>query len=163
VQHRNPCPAEVDEIAKLYDMRKTVFFRDPDRPDPKFVRPRRIVRTIDVIRAKGRARTAAWRAENDKTKRATLEQIGKSLCVALVTSNLDELTDRERSLVGRMLIDLQERGFNIIESRNTLKRLQKRLLGPVDSRGNGDDGRADHTVGVGTAESTCQRKIVNAC
>jgi hypothetical protein len=145
MRHRNLYPADVDEIAKLDDMRKTVLYRDPDRADGRFVRPRRVVRPIEVIRAKGRARTAAWRAENDRAKRATLEQIGKSLCIALVTSKLEELTEDERSLVGRMLADLKARGFDVIESRNTLKRLQKRLLGPIKNKGN-----ADHTVGVGT-------------
>jgi hypothetical protein len=57
------------------------------------------------------------------------------LCVALVTSNLNELTDCERSLIGRMLDDLRLRGFDLKESLQTLRRLRNRMMDPMDRQG----------------------------
>jgi hypothetical protein len=132
-QQRNPGRDDVDSAVRELDlMRSTVFFRDPDRPDGRFVREHGQRRSVDVIRAQGRLRSARWRGELDRRRAATLEQIGKSLCVALVTSNLEELTDGERSLVGRMLANLQSRGFDLLQSRKTLRRLRNRLMDPAD-------------------------------
>ena len=118
-------PSDIDDIvAALAETQRDEYFRDPDRPDGRFVRAKTRRRPIEVVRAQGRLRTARWRSEQDRKRAATLEQIGKSLCVALATSRLSELTDGERSLVGRMLADLHARGFDVVASRETLRRLR---------------------------------------
>jgi hypothetical protein len=135
-QQRRPGPKDVDKaVAELDDMRTSVFFRDPDRADGRFVRDGRR-RSVDVIRAQGRLRTARWRGELDRRKAATLEQIGKALCVALATTDrLEGLTDAEGSLLGRMIVDLKERGFDVVESMKTLRKLRNRLVDPADRQG----------------------------
>lgn len=134
--HRQLTPAEQAEIARIDDIRRSVFFRMPDRPDSKFAQPvRRGRRPIEVIRAQGRARTAAWRRANDEKKRATLEQIGLSLVVALARADPSRLTEAESALIADHLVDLHSRGFSVNEAKKTLARLRKNIRG-----GSGDDG-----------------------
>ncbi|GLH79724.1 hypothetical protein SSBR45G_46330 [Bradyrhizobium sp. SSBR45G] len=127
MQTRRPNPQDEDEISRIDDIRRTVAYRDPDRPAALFAKPV-IKRSPDVVRAQGRLRTARWRAENDRLKRATLEQIGLSLAVALAKSDvLDRLTEAESSLIRDHLADLHARGFSVVEARKTISRLRRKL------------------------------------
>jgi hypothetical protein len=68
----------------------------------------------------------------DARRAPSTHQIAMSLVVALVTSRMHELTDDDRGLVGRMLVDLQSRGFSVVESRAMLRRLRNRIVDPAD-------------------------------
>jgi hypothetical protein len=116
-------------VAALDETRMTEYFRNPDRPDGSIMRPRRQRQPPEVIKAKSRIRVAHWRNEQDRKHAPTTQQIGSAMVVALAsTANLDELTCDDPGLVGKMLVDLQRRGFDILETRDTLKRLRSRLL-----------------------------------
>jgi hypothetical protein len=127
---------EIDRVvAALDETRHSEFFRNPDRPDGRFVRERRGRQHPDVLRAQARIRTAHWRNKMDRKRAPTTQQICMSLLVALVTSNLNELTERDHGLVGKMLLDLQSRGFSIVEAKATLRRLRNRMVDPDDRAG----------------------------
>ena len=120
---------EVDRVvAALDETRKAEYFRNPDRPDASIMRPRRQRQPPEVVKAKSRIRVAAWRVEQDRRCAPTTAQIGAALVAALATTeSLDTLTSGEPGIVGRMLVDLQTRGFDLSETLTTLKRLRKRL------------------------------------
>jgi hypothetical protein len=52
-----------------------------------------------------------------------------------VTANLDELTKMDHGIVGRALVDLQRRGFCIVEARDMLLKLRARMVDPADGEG----------------------------
>ena len=52
-----------------------------------------------------------------------------------VTANLDELTKMDHGIVGRALVDLQRRGFCIVEARDMLQKLRARMVDPADGEG----------------------------
>jgi hypothetical protein len=123
---------DVDRIvARIDETRVAEHWRNPDRPDGTFVRSRRR-QDPKVTRAKARARTAMYRNRLDHRRAPTTYQIAMALVVALVTSRLDELTASERGLVGRMLVNLQSRGFSVVESQEMLIRLRNRMVDPAD-------------------------------
>lgn len=62
-----------------------------------------------------------------------------ALVRALITSKLRELTWTDRDLVGRMLVDLQARGFSIEEAKKVLRRMRTRYVDPGDRAGEPDD------------------------
>lgn len=118
---------EVDRIVAMIDeTRASEHFRSPDRPDSKFVKPRRR-QDPAIRRAKTRLRTANYRNRLDKRCAPSTAVIGMALVMALVTSKRSSLTDSDRDLVGRALSDLQERGFDIMEVLDTLQRLRRRV------------------------------------
>jgi len=125
-------------VAELDEARRTMFWRDTDRPDPRVLK--RLDRVPpEVRRAQARLRTAHWRTKMDRDRRPTAGQIGMSLVAALVTARLDEITERDRGLVGRMLCDLQSRGYSIEQAKATLRRMRTRLVDPADRAGEPDD------------------------
>ena len=125
-------PDDVDRIVSQIDeTRMAEHFRNPDRPDSRFVKPRRR-QDPAIRRAKGRLRTAAYRNRLDQRAAPSTTQIAMSLVVALVTSRLDALTEVDRGIVGRMLTDLQNRGFSVSESHAMLRRLRDRIVDPAD-------------------------------
>lgn len=133
-------PEDVDRIAEMDAAKRQYFQRDPDRPDPRFVKLRRR-QPIEVSRAKARLRTARWRSEMDRRKAPTVEQVGLSLAVALATSNWhDRLTPADYDLLRRALQDLQARGFSIEEAKRTLRRLRIKLVDPGDRQGEESEG-----------------------
>lgn len=89
---------EVDRIvARIDETRAAEHFRNPDRPNAKFIRRRR--RQDPAIgRAKTRLRTADYRNRLDRRGAPSTAQIGMSLVVALVTANLGDLTEADRGL-----------------------------------------------------------------
>jgi hypothetical protein len=130
--------SKADEVARIVseidETREAEHFRSPDRPDARFVKPRR--RQDPAIgRAKTRARTAAWRVRLDQRGAATTYEIGMALVVALATAKSKEMTGDDWDLVGRALADLQSRGFDLAEVKDTLRRLRRRLRDPADDRG----------------------------
>ncbi|WP_249134443.1 hypothetical protein [Bradyrhizobium japonicum] len=132
-------PDEIDRtVAEIDDVRRTVFYRDPDRPDARVLK--RLDRVPpEVRRAQTRIRTAHWRSKLDRDRRPTAQQIGMSLVAALVTARRDELTRTDSDLVGRMLVDLQSRGFSIEQAKSTLRRMRTRYVDPADRAGEPDD------------------------
>jgi hypothetical protein len=128
-------PEDVDRIvAKIDETRVAEHWRNPDRPDGKFVRSRG--RQDPAIgRAKTRLRTAHYRNRLDQAKRPSNYQIGMSPVVALVTARMDELTDLDRSLVGKAPVDLQGGGFSVVEAKSMLRKLRNRMVDPADRKG----------------------------
>lgn len=121
---------DVDRIVSQIDeTHMAEHFRSLDRPDTRFVKPRRR-QDPAIRRAKGRLRTAEYRNRLDQRAAPSTTQIAMSLVVALVTSRLDELIETDRGLVARMLVDLQRRGFSVAESKNMLRCLRNRILDP---------------------------------
>lgn len=125
-------------VAALDGLRRTTFFRDPDRPDA------RVLKRLDPVppevrRAQARLRTAHWRKKMDRDRRPSAGQIGMSLVAALVTARLDEITEKDRGLVGRMLLELQSRGFSIEQAKATLRRMRTKYVDPADRAGEPDD------------------------
>ena len=119
---------EVDRIVSQIDeTRVSEHFRNPDRPDSRFVKPRRR-QDPSIRRAKTRLRTAAYRNRLDQRRAASTSQIAMSLLVALVTSKQSSIMAGDRDLIGRALIDLQSRGFNLTEVLDTLQRLRRRVV-----------------------------------
>lgn len=127
---------DVDKIAELDSVRSTMFYRDPDRPTPRFVKPGR--RTPpEVRRAQGRMRTARWRSEMDRRRAPTAEQIGMAMVTALATTSRGQvdLTRDDRHLVQAALHHLVANGFDIDEAKRTMRRIRNRLVDPADREG----------------------------
>jgi hypothetical protein len=123
---------EVDRIvAQIDETRIAEHWRNPDRPNARFVKT---VRRQDpeIRKAKGRTRMAMYRNRLDQRRAPSTQQIAMSLVVALVTANLEELTEVDRGIVGRALVDLQGRGFSIVEAREMLRKLRNRMVDPAD-------------------------------
>jgi hypothetical protein len=135
-QHRSLGPADVDKVVSALDeTRKMEFFRDNDtRPDSRFVRDRGR-QDPAITRAKARIRTAHYRNRLDRDRIPSTATIGMALVAALVTSRMIELTDDDRSLVGRMIVDLRNRGFDVVASKNMLRRLRNRMVDPAGREG----------------------------
>jgi hypothetical protein len=66
-----------------------------------------------------------------------------ALVTALVTATLDELTEADRGIVRRALVDLQGRGFSIIEAKDMLRRLRNRMVDPADLEGESTESTGD--------------------
>lgn len=119
---------EVDRIVSQIDeTRVSEHFRSPDRPDSRFVKPRRR-QDPAIRRAKTRLRTANYRNRLDERRAAPTSIIGMALVMALVTTKRSLLTDSDRDLIGRALVDLQARGFDIREVQDALRRLRRRVV-----------------------------------
>jgi len=136
---RQLTPEDVDRIAEMDSVRGTLFYRDPERPDSRFVKPRRR-RPAEVVKAQQRLRTARWRSEMDRRRAPTVAEVGMSLAVALATTSWsDKLTALDYDLIRRALDDLQARGYSIEEARKTLRRLRVRMVDPGDRQGEADE------------------------
>ena len=132
--------SDVDRtVARLNEALNAEHWRNPDRPDARFVKNRGR-RPVEVIKAQGRIRTAAYRNNLDRRCAPTTQQIGMALVMALVTSSLDEITVADRGLLGKALVDLNARVFDLKEARAMLLRLRNRLVDPADREGEPGDG-----------------------
>ncbi|EIG62804.1 hypothetical protein [Bradyrhizobium sp. WSM1253] len=132
---RKLTPEDVDKIAELDDVRRTHFFRDPMRPDPRFVRTHRRV-TPEERKAKGRLRTARWRSSMDQRKAPTAEQVAMAMVVALTTMpNVGLLSEEDVAIVRRAFAYLRANGFDVEEAKSTLRRMRTRLVDPLDRQG----------------------------
>ncbi|QOZ66341.1 MULTISPECIES: hypothetical protein [Bradyrhizobium] len=125
---------DVAMIEKIDDVTRTCFARDPDRPDNQFFKPRGRM-PVELRRAKQRMRTARWRADMDRRKSPTIDEVGRALVEALVTSDRERLMDRsgaEFDLVKRALVSLRDRGYSVEETLETLRRRRNGLVHPGD-------------------------------
>lgn len=125
-----------EQVDRIDGFRRETLWRDPDRPSREFV-PVRQRQDPETVRAKARARTAAWRNQLDRKRAPEARDIGMSLVVALVTSaNLNHaMTDAELEFVSVALADLVARGFDPEETKRVLRRLRNRLVDPGDRQG----------------------------
>jgi hypothetical protein len=134
-QMRTLRPDDVSQIAECDAARHAYFFRGPDRPDGKFVKPHGRV-PPEVRKAQTRLRTARWRSEMDRRKAPTLAEVGMALATALATTRFRaQLTPNDLDLLQRALLDLKARGFSIDEAKRTLRRLRIKMLDPADRAG----------------------------
>ena len=135
MKQRQLTPEDVDRISEMNEARHGYFFRDPDRPDPKFVKSFGRV-PPEVKRAQTRLRTARWRSDMDRRKAPTLRDVGMALATALATTAFrSQLTPGDLNLLQRALLDLKARGFSIDETKRTLRRLRIRMVDPADREG----------------------------
>jgi hypothetical protein len=142
MRERKITPNVIDQyVAKLNEARVAEHFRNPDRPDGQFIKDRGR-RSVEVVRAQGRIRTASYRNSLDRRGAPTSSQIGMALVMALVTSSEKDLIEADRGLLGKALVDLHARGFDLKEARSMLRRPRNRLVDPADREGEADEGRA---------------------
>jgi hypothetical protein len=135
MRERRMTPNDVDKtVARLNEALHAEHWRNPDRPDAVFVKNRGR-RPVEVLRAQGRIRTASYRNALDRRCAPTTQQIGMALVMSLVTSKLNDLTDADRGPLGRALLDLHARGFDLKEAKAMLRRLRNRLVDPQDREG----------------------------
>lgn len=121
--------------AAIDETRQTEHWRDHDcRPDARVFRSRGRV-PPEIVRAQTRLRTAAWRNQQDRRKAPDSREIGMSLLHALITSKLADITRSDRDLIARMLVDLDARGYSVVEAKATLRRMRDRYVDPVDRQG----------------------------
>ena len=127
---------DVDRIAEMDVAKGTYFQRDPLRPDNAFAKRKKRSVPIEVKRAQGRMRTARWRSSLDKKRAPTVADVGMALAAAIATTNWsDKLTPADFILLSRALHDMDERGFDVKEAAQTLRRLRNRLVDPADRAG----------------------------
>lgn len=132
----SPKTNEIDRIVAMIDeTRVAEHFRDPDRPNARFVAKRR--RQDPAIgRAKTRLRTARYRNRLDQRCAPASAVIGMALVTAFVASSISSMTDNDWDLVGRAMADLQRRGYNLAEVKDVLRRFKARVVDrSVDSDG----------------------------
>lgn len=129
-------PAEIQRVvAAIDETRRTEHWRNPDdRPDSNVFKLRERV-PPEVTRAKNRLRTAHWRVRMDRRKAPDSREIGMALVHALITSRLTEMTWTDRDLLARALMDLQARGYSVVEAQRTLRRMRNRYVDPADRAG----------------------------
>jgi len=150
---RRTTPSDVEKtVARLNEALHTEHWRNPDRPDARLVKNRG-GRPPEIVKAQGRIRTAAWRNNLDRRCAPTNAQIGQALVLALVTSSFDDLTQADRGIVGRALVDLNARGFSVREAQGMLRRLRNRLVDPVDREGEAGDKTAEPLVSIAYGEA----------
>jgi hypothetical protein len=136
-------PDDVDRtVARLNEALKTEHWRNPDRPDATFIKNRGR-RPPEIVRAQGRIRTASYRNALDRRCAPTTQQIAMALVTALVTTRQSELTEADRGIVGRALVDLVARGFDLHEAKAMLRRLRNRLVDEADRAGEPGDSTAE--------------------
>ena len=128
-------------VARIDETRVAEHFRNPDRPNAKFVKADR--RQDPAIgRTKTRLRTAHYRNRLDQAKRPSTYQIGMALVMSLATASADSMSRSDWNLVGRALADLQRRGFDIAEAKKTLRRLWNQMVDPADREGEAGESTA---------------------
>jgi hypothetical protein len=84
-----------------------------------------------VVKAKSRVRAARWRTENDKARRPETSDVANALLRAMVRMHdVESVEPADRSIVGAMLLDMIEAGYDLNQVKAVCKRLRKRLLAP---------------------------------
>jgi hypothetical protein len=128
-----------ERVAELDEARRSYFYRDPDRPDVRFVKSHARV-PPEVQKAQVRLRTSRWRSEMDRKRAPTASEVGMALAVALATTrNLRSFTVDDQRLVQRALHDLKDRGFSIDEALKTLRRLRIKMVDPSERQGEANE------------------------
>ena len=118
-----PTVAEIDAAQQSY------FTRLPDRPQGR-LRPRS-KQPVEVLKAKSRLRTAAWRADLDKRGRPESATVALQLLVSLIDVAREagfEVADlpETRAAFDKMFIAMAERGFQRAECEAVVRRLMRR-------------------------------------
>jgi hypothetical protein len=98
------------------------------RPGVDGVRRKGVRQPASVVKAKARLRTARWRVLNDQARRPEANVVAMALLRALVQSELRELTERERGIVARALVDLQEQGYSLGEVLRVCRRVREQAF-----------------------------------
>lgn len=113
-------PATVDQI----DQAKLEYFsRSPDRPESRAVR-RRPCQPKEIVKAKTRLRTAAWRSENDKLKRPESYTVAVAfMLAALRVEGVKHLDPMVSPVFSAMVKDLIARGYDGDEVCKVVRRL----------------------------------------
>lgn len=115
-------------VGQIDATRRDLFSMDHvDKPQSKAF-PARTRQDKRITRAKTRARTAAWRKRNAVLKRATSQELSMAVLRALATANPGELSRADLSIVGRAFADLQRRGFDIGEAKESLRRIRESVV-----------------------------------
>lgn len=103
-------------------------------PDGRAFR-KRVKEDVRITRAKSRLRMAAWRKKNAEARRASTDQIVRAMLLALVTSQQSDLQQSDRNLIGKVLVDLDRRGFDLHAAKASLRRLRDEIVPPADRAG----------------------------
>lgn len=138
---RKMSEAEVDRIVSSIDGTARDLFsmsNVDDRPNGRAFRKRE-KEDIRITRAKSRLRMAAWRKANAEARRPTGDQIMKALLKALLTSSHADLQPSDRTLIGRTLVELNARGFDLKEAKAYLRRMRDQVVPPADRAGESAD------------------------
>lgn len=114
-------------MSNVDDAPKARAFRKREKEDPR------------ITRAKSRLRMAAWRKRNAESRRATTDQVVRSMLLALVTSQQSDLQPSDRNLIGRVLVDLDRRGFDLHAAKSSLRKLRNDIVPPADRAGESAD------------------------
>jgi hypothetical protein len=120
------------EVERIDRESTALHFRNPDRPATNFFQARER-QDPEIGRAKARARTREWRLNRDRAGRPELAVIGMALLKALVSIPEDDLSRSDKNFVGRALLDLHTRGFDLREINEDLRKLRKRLMDKGDA------------------------------
>lgn len=104
------------------------------RPGVDGVRRKGVRQPAAVVKAKARLRTARWRVQNDQARRPEAIVVAMAFLRALVQSELRELTQLERGIVTRALVDLNEQGYSLHEVLNVCRRVRERVKRTVRAR-----------------------------
>jgi hypothetical protein len=117
-------------VAEIDAARNAYFERDPDRPSGR-VRPRS-KQAPEILKAKSRLRTAAWRADNDKRGRPESDQVALQFLVCLIDvareagHEVEDLPETKRAF-DKMFDAMAARGFQRNEVEAIVKRLTRRV------------------------------------
>ncbi|OYU92097.1 MAG: hypothetical protein CFE29_04525 [Bradyrhizobiaceae bacterium PARB1] len=126
-------PSTADLISDCDRVRAEHFARSPDRPASPRAARRRQVQPIEVKRAKGRLRTAAWRKSADDAKRPQGDVVASAVLDALLLMDgIDDKAGRTElrvaDLVRTVFSELMTAGYDRKQIDYVLKRRRDGLL-----------------------------------
>jgi hypothetical protein len=140
-------------VAAIDETRATEHFRNPDRPNGRAFRERQR-QDPAITRAKTRLRTQHYRNRLDAKRVPTTYQLGAALVMALATADGRFMSQADYHVVGRALADLQARGFDIAEVKESLRRMRNQMMDPADR-----SGEPDGNVGAPVSPSSWNEQI----
>jgi hypothetical protein len=117
-------------IEQIDEARSAYFTRNPDRPQGRVrVRSRQ---PVELVKAKSRLRTAAWRLQLDKIGRPESDAVALTLLVCLIDVAREsghQVADlpETRAAFNRMFAVMEERGYQRSEVEAVIKRLTRRV------------------------------------
>jgi hypothetical protein len=113
-------PETADQIDKA---RRAYFDRNPDRPESRSLRGR-TRQPVEIVKAKTRMRTAAWRCDLDRRRRPESGAVALAfMLAALRVANVDELDPVVHPAFEAMLGDMMQRGYDPVEVMAVVRRL----------------------------------------
>jgi hypothetical protein len=123
MKHDQQTVEQIDEARSAY------FTRQPDRPKGR-VRARSR-QPVELVRAKSRLRTAAWRSQLDKLGRPESDTVALTLLVCLIDvaresgHEVEDLPETKRAF-DRMFDTMAARGFQRNEVEAVIRRMTRR-------------------------------------